>query len=64
MRSVLDLLKEARQTRDLAARAQRLAEAKADPADKARIRSWVEELLKQAARLEEEAAAAKRPTIF
>lgn len=64
MRQILDLLKEARQTRDLASRAEKLAETKSDPAEKARLRSWAEELLKQATRLEQEAAAAKRPTIF
>ena len=64
MRPVLDLLKKARETRDLASRAQKMAETLAEPAEKVRVRAYVEELLKQAARFEEEPAATKRPTIF
>ena len=64
MRPVLDLLKEARETRDLASRARRMAQGISDPAEKARVQSYVEELLKRAAKLEEEAAARKRATLF
>jgi hypothetical protein len=64
MRPAIDLLKEARQARDVAARTQKLAETQLDPAGKARIQAHADGLQRQAARLEEEAAKMNRPTIF
>jgi len=64
MRQTVDLLREARETRDLASRARKLAERVTEPADKDRLRRHAEELRAQAARLEKEADAAKRAPLF
>jgi hypothetical protein len=62
--SIVDLLKHARETRDLAFRAKRLAQTIIEPADKARILRYADELLAQAQGLESQAARSPRfPTI-
>jgi hypothetical protein len=57
MRSAVDLLKEARERRDLASRARKWAEVLHDRADK--LRRYAEELDRQAVALEKEAAEAR-----
>ena len=49
--------------RDLARRARRLADALPDPAEKARLQRYAEELDAQADRLEREARERRRPVI-
>jgi len=50
-------------SRDLARRARRLADTLSDPAEKARLRRYAEELEAQAAQLEREATERRRPVI-
>ena len=64
MREVLDVLKQARETRDLASRARKRAATLQDRADHNRVLRHAEELDQQAAALEQKAEQIKRPTIF
>jgi hypothetical protein len=60
----VELLKQARNTRDLASRAKRRALTLSDPADKDRLLRHAEELIEQAEALEKRAILLRRAPIF
>jgi hypothetical protein len=64
MPEVVDLLRQARETRSLASHARRVAERLSQRDDKKRLNRYAEELDEQAARLEKQAADMRGPTLF